>query len=135
MAAVLLHSPFHALHTVAMHLTISFRRHRQPTVKIDRIHTVIFNAYQQETVLRVDIHFDQACFRIAVFLLTLDGVVNGVAEDRTNVHRVHEVRRLRVRLLPGSQVMVMLFSLQTIFLLVNSVSSTEEPVLTSASYT
>ena len=96
MTAVLFNSTLYALHAIAVHLPVCFCRHGQPPVKIDRVLTIILHANQHETVLRVDIHLNQACLWIAVFLLALNGVINGVSENGADIHDVNEIQIMSI---------------------------------------
>ena len=72
---------------------------------------------------------DQSLLAVGQLFYTLDGVVQRIAEQRTQVHRIHKIQRRTV----CTQVSVMPCCWQYRLLLVRIVSSTSLPVLFCAS--
>lgn len=125
-AAVFLGSVAHALQSVAVVLPVGLGGHWQTVIKDGGRRAVVFTSDDQKVLLGVELQMNEPLFLIRDRQLTLNGVVQGVAEEGADVHHVHKGQ-------PGpvghaGELDLVLGAVETI-LPVSTVSSTELPVL------
>ena len=79
-----------------MKLTVLLGSCRKFGIKYQIIFTVIFKSNNQEISLRKGGHVDQPFFPVFDLLLTLDGIIQCIAENGADIHHIHKIKQCAI---------------------------------------
>ena len=81
------------LEAVSVGRLVIFRRDRESFVEADISLVIVLKADDQKVLFRKCIDMDHALPVVFYLFLTLDRIVQGIAEDGADVHDIHEIEQ------------------------------------------